>query len=191
MTWRAVLGAVNPGPDSLTHYPQYPRYSGDGGNIADNADIAHGSLPANPPPPPAHAPAPEDFEERAAIVEFEGRIPREWAEGFARLVCMPCPGGVPERRWRQFIDDAGRFLDRWTPQVAALGWTTVEVFGAHAGAPHCRYDCMGLVWLLAGADVLAVTTDRVSIRKGAGAVQTIYRRANPAPGAVPAWELGA
>ena len=42
-----------------------------------------------------------------------GELPREWAEGIARLEAMPPPANVPPRRWEQFIDDAARFADRW------------------------------------------------------------------------------
>jgi hypothetical protein len=46
-------------------------------------------------------------EERAALIEHEGNIPREWAEGFARLDPNRPPGDVPLRRWRAFVDDIG------------------------------------------------------------------------------------
>jgi hypothetical protein len=62
-------------------------------------------------------------EERAAIVEYDGGAPREWAEAFARLDRAQPPGDVPARRWRQFIDDCGAFMDGdWPVQAAALGW---------------------------------------------------------------------
>src|SRR5271169_2391335 len=39
----------------------------------------------------------EAEEERAAIIEFDGGIPRDWAEGFARLDRDRPPVGVPLR----------------------------------------------------------------------------------------------
>jgi hypothetical protein len=50
-------------------------------------------------------------EERAAIVEYDGDIPRAWAEGFARLDPRRPPADVPPRRWLRFVDDVGLFLD--------------------------------------------------------------------------------
>ncbi len=52
-------------------------------------------------------------EERAAIIEFDGTVPREWAEGYSSLLGIPCPPNIPEERWQLFIDDAGRVLDSW------------------------------------------------------------------------------
>ena len=130
-----------------------------------------------------------DVEERAAVVEYDGNIPREWAEGFALLDCAKCPAGVPAGRWRQFIEDAARFLDGWASRAAGLGWTTAEVFGCHPEVPYARLDCMGLVWLLDGAEILAISAEGVRIRKPSGAMLTIYRRTGGAP-SVPVWYLG-
>jgi hypothetical protein len=47
----------------------------------------------------------DDHEERAAIIEHDGKIPREWAEGFARLDVDRPPSDVPLKRWRRFVDD--------------------------------------------------------------------------------------
>ena len=56
------------------------------------------------------------LEERAAIVEYGAAVPRSWAEGFARLDPARPPADVPLRRWQQFIDDVGRFLDTGSPR---------------------------------------------------------------------------
>jgi hypothetical protein len=47
------------------------------------------------------------FDERAGIIEFDGGLPRAWAEALARLDPTKPPGDVPARRWVQFIDDCG------------------------------------------------------------------------------------
>jgi hypothetical protein len=46
-------------------------------------------------------------EERAAIVEFDGRAFRPWAEEFARLCTMTRPPNIPQQRWERAIDDGG------------------------------------------------------------------------------------
>src|SRR5262249_57558490 len=61
----------------------------------------------------------ETEDERAAIVEHDGAIPREWAEGFARLDPDAAPADVPPKRWQRFIDDIGLFLDSPFCAVAA------------------------------------------------------------------------
>jgi hypothetical protein len=49
----------------------------------------------------------EAEDERAAIVEYDGDAPREWAEGFAGLDPDRPPGDMQPRRWLQFIKDIG------------------------------------------------------------------------------------
>jgi len=80
--------------------------------------------------------APADvFEERAGIVEYDVGVPREWAEGLARLDCLAPSAAIPAHRWRRLIDNAGQFIDRWADRAAALGWDTPSVFGCHLAAP--------------------------------------------------------
>src|SRR5262245_56683958 len=51
------------------------------------------------------------FQERAGIIEYEGFAHRAWAETLARLDPARPPGDVPPKRWVQFIDDCGHFID--------------------------------------------------------------------------------
>lgn len=53
----------------------------------------------------------ENFEERAALVEYGANVPRDWAEGFARLALASPPDGISVETWWAIIDDAGRLLD--------------------------------------------------------------------------------
>ncbi len=131
-----------------------------------------------------------DFEERAAIIEFDAGVPREWAEGYARLCTIPRDPDFTEERWVRLIDDAGRFLDRWAVQVAAMGWTTLEVFGVHPNKPDARTDMKGLVPCIGGAEVVAVSADSVTIQTPSGSRQRIFRRADDQSlGRVRLWEI--
>jgi hypothetical protein len=132
-----------------------------------------------------------DLAERAAIVEHEAGIPRAWAEGFARLAEMSCPLGIPARRWRRFVDDAGRFLDRgWAAKAAAAGWEPMDLLGCDRERPWQRIDMMGLLWLLNGAVVIALTEATATTYNADGARLT-YRRITGAQrvGACLGWEL--
>lgn len=128
------------------------------------------------------------FEERAAIVECDGGIPRQWAEGFARLNTGHRPRGFTPERWQQLIDDGGRFLDRWAKAAAGCGWSGTDIFGLQPGAPTARYDGMGLVALIGGGEVIAVGNNSATIRRPGGSCLTYYLR-RPRPNAVPIWEL--
>lgn len=138
----------------------------------------------------AHRDAPADpveVAERAALIEYGAGVPREWAEGFARLDRSLPPRGFTPKRWQRVIDDGGRFLDLWGSNAAALGWDTASVFGVDPRAPGWRLDSAGLVMLIDGADVSAISSKSAILRLPTGATQT-YRRA-PAPTAVPLWVL--
>jgi hypothetical protein len=114
-------------------------------------------------------------------------VPAEWIDGVARLSTLPLPTIVRRERWCLAIRDARRFLRDWGAQASALGWTTLDVFGAHPTHPLQRLDAAGLIVLLCGAEVVALTADTARIRKRSGAILSYERR--PRPGAVPLWEL--
>ena len=92
---------------------------------------------------------------------------------------------VPIDRWQAAVDDGRRFLARWGEQADALGWTARDLFGLHKppANPHpnysrlSRYDEIGLIWLLRGREVVALTDATAAIQSSTGAL-TIYRRHN-------------
>jgi hypothetical protein len=94
-----------------------------------------------------------------------------------------CPDYVDHDRWRQAVGDGKRFLVTWRTQ--ALGWTARNLFGLHTPpkGPHpsyrrlSRYDETGLIWLLEGREVIALTEETAAIRWPSGAV-TVYRKHN-------------
>jgi hypothetical protein len=103
-----------------------------------------------------------------------------------------CPEHVEVADWQRAVEDGRRFLGRWGEQAEALGWTPRDLFGLHKPPenPHpsyrrlARYDETGLIWLLRGRPVVALSTDTAAIQKPAGAI-TVYRKHNkPALGPV-------
>jgi hypothetical protein len=131
----------------------------------------------------------EAGEERAAIVQHDGGIPREWAEGFGRLDPDRPPKGVSPKRWLQFINDIGQFLDSpFCAVAAALGWTAFDLFGADRDRPFARIDHAGLLWLLNGNRLAMLAENTATIETRTRARQT-YRLKPSAPGRVLAWEL--
>jgi hypothetical protein len=125
----------------------------------------------------------------AAIVGHDGCIPIAWAEGLARLDPDRPPGDVPTRRWLTFIDDIGQFLDSPFCAIAtALGWRPLDLFGCDRDRPFARIDQAGLLWLLNGDRLLALTENTAAIQTRTGAGQTYHRKPSD-PGRVLAWEL--
>ena len=103
-------------------------------------------------------------------------VPAAWLEGVARLATMAPPRSYPAHAWQQLITDAERFLEDWAPQAAALGWPAWELFGCHRRAPWGRIQGMGLVLLLHGDQLAALTANEAVIRRPSGAHQTWRRR---------------
>ena len=101
-----------------------------------------------------------------------------------------CPDYVEPARWQQALQDGRRFLAEWGEQAEALGWTARDLFGLHEvpANPHptyqrlSRYDCTGLIWLLQGCPVVALTEETAAIKMPTGSITTYRRHNKPAYG---------
>jgi hypothetical protein len=101
-----------------------------------------------------------------------------------------CPALVPDDRWRQAVKDGRQFLAAWGEQAHTLGWTARELFGLHPIPSHpapsyerlARYDATGLIWLLRGRPVIALTASEAAIRGHSGATVTYRKHNKPALG---------
>jgi hypothetical protein len=99
-----------------------------------------------------------------------------WAAGVARLRGLPPPPTYPQHAWQQLIIDAERFLDGWAAQAHRLGWPDWELFGCHRRAPWGRIQGMGLVVLLRGDEIAALTGTEAAVRTARGAHLTHRRK---------------
>jgi hypothetical protein len=98
---------------------------------------------------------------------------------------LRCPDHVEPADWRQAVEDGGRFLATWGDQAEALGWSSRDLFGLHTIPDHpkpsyrrlSRYDGTGLIWLLRGRPVVALTEITAAIQNPTGAIVT-YRKLN-------------
>jgi hypothetical protein len=100
------------------------------------------------------------------------------------------PHHVDEDRWRRAVEDGRCFLETWGAKAEALGWTSRDLFGLHKppANPHpsyrrlSRYDETGLIWLLGGREVIALTEDTAVIRAPSGSITTYRKNNKPALG---------
>jgi hypothetical protein len=129
----------------------------------------------------------ENFEERAALVEYGADVPRDWAEGFARLAIATPPTGLLHETWWAIVDDAARFLDDWGWKAAAVGWSALDVFGVSMPPPRIRCEMAGLLPAIAGGTVVAISSCSATIRSPSGQEVIWLRR--PQPNAIAVWEL--
>jgi hypothetical protein len=119
-----------------------------------------------------------------------GRLSR-FCRTFSALEAR-CPDRVPTDRWQRAVEDGRAFLARWSDQARALGWTARDLFCLLSVPEHAkpsfnrlsRYDETGLIWLLDGRRVVALTENMAAIQSPSGNV-TVYRKLNkPALGPV-------
>jgi hypothetical protein len=120
--------------------------------------------------------------------------PVEFEQGYHRNVLAAlrskCPELVEPERWQQAIHDANSFLATWGAQAHTLGWTARELFGLHAVPERpaatyrrlSRYDETGLIWLLQGRAVVALTETEAAILGHSGAIQEYRKHNKPALG---------
>lgn len=118
-----------------------------------------------------------EFEERAAILEHEGGLPRIWAEAFVKLLLRSKPDNISKKRWQTIINQISLLLDvnsSHLKNVIKYGWGIDDIFGCHRITPEQRYDGMGLLMLLQDREIVEVKKD-VIVLKQEDSLQT-YRK---------------
>jgi len=126
------------------------------------------------------------FEHERVKAATSGSVVDEWRNALSSLAGNVAPAAFSEARWQQLIDDGHAFLDQWGEQAARLGWTADDIFGVHPAAPAARFDAIGIVPLLAGRRVTAMSEHSAAIATSNGA-PLIHR--GRARAAVCLWDL--
>lgn len=98
--------------------------------------------------------------------------PAEWLAGVERASRASPPPRLPPEAWRAWCDDARAFLDAWGERTHGLGWSGEDLFGVHPSRPRERLDAMGLVPLLDGRRVVAMTGEAAGIVTPSGGALT-------------------
>ena len=111
----------------------------------------------------------------AQPAEIEGDVLAEWHAILAGLKRRGPADWLSHPQWRGLLSDAENFLTRWGSAAHLLGWTALDLFGVHPIAPAARFDVMGLIPILNGAEVLALTSQTATMRRVSGAVLTFHR----------------
>ncbi len=96
--------------------------------------------------------------------------------GVADLLAMACPASCPDTRWQVLREDSYTFLRDHAARAHDLGWTPLDVFGVHPEKPWVRFDYMGLIPLLSGAAIVALSDTEAVIEKPNGARLTFHKR---------------
>jgi hypothetical protein len=112
-----------------------------------------------------------------------GELPGQYRKVLAALMLKP-PAHVPEDRWQRCVEDAKAFVRTWGEQAHSLGWSNRDLFGLHTPPEHphtsysrlSRYDETGLLWLLQGRLVIALTETTAAIENKKTKNITVYRK---------------
>jgi hypothetical protein len=131
----------------------------------------------------------QEVEERAAIAEFDGKLPRILAEVLAQLeVCPPPPGTLP-RRWQRAQEAFAELLATGVASEAlAAGWSPHELCGVCATPPHDAPSKAGLVFSLWPGDRVE-GVDRWGCNIATGQRWHTWRRVPINASIVMPWEL--
>jgi hypothetical protein len=122
------------------------------------------------------------------IIELGPGVPAAWREGYDVLRSMPEPRGFRPGRWDRVVAAAAKFLPEWGDRAAECGWGVRDVFGCDPGRPEARFDCMGLVMLLDGFEVIGVDDRGADLVSRNGARQRYRIRPMPAH-TVALWDI--
>lgn len=171
---------------------------------AIKSEIGHPPLPPKPPKMPVEASQP-------IIVGFVGSYPppisenaradlprdprwlalsnlpepgRRWASLIEHRAAGTDPTSIPAARWQQVLSDAAAFIATWAEQADAMGWTEYDLFAVPPGPE--RWLRSGLIALLRGRPVIAITADAITIANPRGDPNRYRRSENK--GAVMLWD---
>jgi hypothetical protein len=96
-----------------------------------------------------------EWQERAALVEYDGGIPRRLAEVFAQLEICPPPPGIEPRRWHGAQEAfAGLLASGVAAKALGLGWDVRELIGVQRARPHDTPNRAGLIFSMKPGDTV-------------------------------------
>ena len=127
---------------------------------------------------------------RVVLLHCPPGVPGAWVQGVADLLAMARPASCPDAKWQALREDAYRFLRDYAARAHELGWTALDLFGVHPVKPWARLDVMGLVPMLQGRRITALSESRAELRDHGGGELTYRRapRASPSEACL-VWEL--
>jgi hypothetical protein len=86
--------------------------------------------------------------------------------------------GVPQHRWRQFVDDCYNFLSsKQAERAAQLGWDAWALFGCRRDRPGDAGA--GLLWAVNGGRVVEIHRDWAGIELAGNGSQRVFDRRRP------------
>ena len=161
-----------------------------GVELEPRGELLHYRAAAQPPPEVLEALRQHKSEIMSALATASPGAPQDWLEGVSRLRGMSTPETVAPDSWAAFLASCESFIaSPWPGKAASMGWDAYALFGCHNLKPVERVDRMGLLWLLRGGRVAALTSESAVIEMPSGSRLTYRVKHTRNPGDVLAWEL--
>ena len=148
-----------------------------------------------------------EFEERTAIREFDGHLPKpvteplammdiinvshgvvtnskeaEWHDAIKVILERDKPITVTQKTWDAVLFATRDLLHPDSPHLSNMikyGWSLTDIFGCHKSSIEDRHDHKGVILLLGSRCIDCVSEHSIAIKTCTGAIQT-YRR-HPLP----------
>src|ERR1043166_7517029 len=116
------------------------------------------------------------------LTESPPSAPKGWLDAYGAIRTMAIPEGFSSDRWRRVLEATRLFMGSWAAEAARLGWSDLDVFGCHATRPDTRVDCMGLILLLDGCEIVGIDAHGADLSTSSGGRQRFRRREMPPSG---------
>ena len=113
---------------------------------------------------------------KVVLLHCPSGVPEAWVQSIADLLAMAPPTSYPAEGWAILREDSYTFLRDHAARAHDLGWTVLDLFGVHPEKPWVRFDYMGLIPLLSGAAIVALSDTEAVIEKPNGARLTFHKR---------------
>jgi hypothetical protein len=131
-----------------------------------------------------------EWEERAALVEYDGGAPRQLAEVFVEFETCPPPPGIEPGRWHGAQEVfVGLLASGIAAKALGLGWDAREIIGVCRSLPRDSPSRAGLIWSVKSGDTIP-DVRRSGCIIAYSKIRHIWRRAPLAADLVLPWELG-
>ena len=161
-----------------------------GVNVEARGEILHLRADAKPPPEVVDALREHKPEIMVALAAMSFEAPQEWQDGVSRLRGMSTPETVTIDSWAAFLASCDSFMaGPWPGKAASMGWDAHHLFGCDGLRPAARVDRLGLLWLLRGGRIVALTSESAVIEMPSMSRLTYRVKPIREPGDVLAWEL--
>ena len=109
-----------------------------------------------------------EFAERAAILQYDGNLPQEWAEAIAAMELRQKPTTISSDGWQEIKQTFNNCLLPQIEQLIAHKWTIEQVFGCHKQIPENHYQSKGLLMQLVNKSIQQISqTGIIAINKNA------------------------